>query len=1084
MLDQAGDVKAIFLAAVGQGTAREREAYVQKACEGNAGLLKRVQELLSVHDESYGPLDAPPPAHGLAHLPRTTEVPVAETAGTIIGPYKLLEQIGEGGFGVVFMAQQQEPIRRTVALKVLKPGMDTRQVIARFEAERQALALMDHPNIARVLDAGQTTSDRPFFVMDLVKGLAITDYCDQSQFTTRERLELFGHVCQAVQHAHQKGIIHRDLKPSNVMVTVHDGTPLVKVIDFGIAKTLGQQLTDKTLYTGFAQMIGTPLYMSPEQAALSNADVDTRSDIYSLGVLLYELLTGTTPFDKRRINNAGYDEMRRIIREEEPPKPSTRFSTLGEAATTASTQRKRDVRRLSRVFRGELDWIVMKALEKDRNRRYESAGAFAADVERYLNDLPVHASPPSARYRFGKFARRNKVALLTAAIVALTLLAGTGTSTYFSIQANHRAKEAEQALRRARRALDNMSSHVIDDWLARQENLTVEQKRFLEDALASYEELSRESGDTPELRMALGAAHLRVGSIRLRLGLLAEAEAAYAQAIGLFQKLTAEFPNKPGYRQDLATIHNNLGLVLADLGKEAEAGAEYRAALTMQEKLATDFPKVPAYRVELARTRGNLGNLLAVLGKRGEAEVEFRAALTILERLAAEFPAVPTYRLGLAKNHHNLGTLLAGLNKRDEAEPEVRSALTIQAKLAADFPTVPEYGVDLAKYHNLLAALLDCLGNGVEAAAEVRSALRVQSKLAAEFPNVPDYRVGLASSHHNLAVLLGRLDKGDEAQAEYRAALAVQEKLAAEFPTVPDYRHDLASNHSGLGDVLDRLDKRGEAEAEYRVALAVQEKLAAEFPNVPAYLHELGRSHFRLGVILHSLGELDAAEAENRAAVIILESLAGDSLDVPDYAVELGGSLCNFGVFEGANGRPEEALEWFAQAVRVLERVLAKHGRMADARQFLRNAHGGRAQVLDRLNRFAEAADDWDLAIELDAGPNRSQIRRFRAFSLARAGDHAEAVTEATSLAAEQGVSGGTLYDLACVVSLASAAVKDDAKLCEQYSARTVDLLRMAKSAAFFENQMNIEHMKQDSDLDSIRDRDDYKKFVHSLTPE
>jgi WD40 repeat protein/serine/threonine protein kinase len=350
------------------------------------------------------------------------EQPIRESAGTVIGPYKLLEQIGEGGFGVVFMAEQMQPVRRKVALKVLKPGMDTRQVVARFEAERQALAIMDHPNIAKVHDAGATPSGRPYFVMELVKGVPITEFCDQNQFTPRQRLELFLSVCQAVQHAHQKGIIHRDLKPSNVLVSRHDTMPIVKVIDFGVAKALGQELTDKTLFTGIAQMIGTPLYMSPEQAGMSDLDIDTRSDIYSLGVLLYELLTGTTPFDKERLRTAGYDQIRRIIREEELARPSTRISTLGQAAATVSANRRSDPKKLGQLMRGELDWIVMKALEKDRNRRYESASAFAADVQRYLHDEPVHACPPSRWYRFGKFARRNKRSLVTAGILCMTLL--------------------------------------------------------------------------------------------------------------------------------------------------------------------------------------------------------------------------------------------------------------------------------------------------------------------------------------------------------------------------------------------------------------------------------------------------------------------------------------------------------------------------------------------------------------------------------------------------------------------------------------------------------------------------------------
>jgi WD40 repeat protein/serine/threonine protein kinase len=395
---------------------------------------------------------------------------LVEGPGTSVGRYRLMEQIGEGGFGVVFMAEQQQPVSRKVALKVIKPGMDTKQVVARFEAERQALALMEHLHIARVLDAGATDAGRPYFVMELVRGIPITEFCDRNGLTPKERLELFVTVCQAVQHAHQKGIIHRDLKPSNVLVTLQDdGTPLVKVIDFGIAKALGQErLTEKTLCTGFAQMLGTPLYMSPEQAEMSGQDVDTRTDVHALGVLLYELLTGTTPFDKERLKEASYDEIRRIIREEEPARPSTRISTLGKAATTMSANRKSEPRRLSQLFRGELDWIVMKALEKDRNRRYESASAFVADVQRYLHDEPVQACPPSTMYRFRKFARRNRGTLLTAtavAIVVLLAVVGLATSTILiareqqatatALRAETQAKDdLEQVLERERELRD------------------------------------------------------------------------------------------------------------------------------------------------------------------------------------------------------------------------------------------------------------------------------------------------------------------------------------------------------------------------------------------------------------------------------------------------------------------------------------------------------------------------------------------------------------------------------------------------------------------------------------------------------
>ncbi len=455
-------LEAVFFAALEKGSPEERAAYLDQACGDDAELRRRLEKMLAAQSQAESFLERPASA-----VVATVDQPVLAKAGTVIGPYTLLEQIGEGGFGVVFMAEQTRPVRRKVALKVLKPGMDTRQVIARFEAERQALALMDHVNIAKVLEAGETSSGRPYFAMELVRGVAITDYCDQNRFSTRQRLELFVTVCQAVQHAHQKGIIHRDIKPSNVLVALYDSAAVVKVIDFGIAKAIGQQLTEKTMCTGAGQLVGTPLYMSPEQADLNGLDIDTRSDIYSLGVLLYELLTGMTPFDKERLRAAGYDEMRRIIRDEEPSRPSTRLSTLGPAAATVSERRQSDPRRLSQLVRGELDWIVMKALEKDRNRRYETASAFAADVERYLHDEPVEACPPSAWYRFGKFARRKRGALAMALVIVAALglaTAAIGGSIGWAVR-DHDAREAAIAGDRAMReaALDQQVERDCDE---------------------------------------------------------------------------------------------------------------------------------------------------------------------------------------------------------------------------------------------------------------------------------------------------------------------------------------------------------------------------------------------------------------------------------------------------------------------------------------------------------------------------------------------------------------------------------------------------------------------------------------------
>jgi hypothetical protein len=456
MDDTLSREEEVFDAARKLNQPAEREAFLERACRDDSNLRERVETLLSVHGnaeelftECISALrssadNSESPAAG-RDLARGFE---EEQPGARIGHYKILQRIGEGGCGAVYMAEQEKPMRRLVALKVIKLGMDTRAVIARFDAERQALAMMDHPNIAKVLDAGATHTGRPYFVMELVRGTRITDYCDQNRLDTRQRLELFIQICHAIQHAHQKGIIHRDIKPSNIIVTVHDGLPVPKVIDFGIAKATEAPLTDKTLLTAQNQFIGTPAYMSPEQAGTGGLDIDTRSDIYSLGVLLYELLTGKTPFDPKALLQSGVDEMRRTLREEDPQRPSALLTVLAVKDLTATALRRHaEPPRLIALIRGDLDWIVMKALEKERARRYETANGFAMDIRRHLSNEPVIARPPSRAYRLQKLVRRNKVVFVAAATVSAALIAGLGTSTWLLLkerEARQRAVTAER----------------------------------------------------------------------------------------------------------------------------------------------------------------------------------------------------------------------------------------------------------------------------------------------------------------------------------------------------------------------------------------------------------------------------------------------------------------------------------------------------------------------------------------------------------------------------------------------------------------------------------------------------------------
>ncbi len=498
----------IFAQALEKKAPQERAAYLDEACAGDAAQRQRIEVLLRSHEQAGSFLEKPAAEATGAYEP-AGEAPGStasvEVAGTRIGPYKLLQLLGEGGMGAVYLAEQEQPVRRLVALKIIKAGMDSRQVIARFEQERQALAVMDHPNIARVLDAGTTATGRPYFVMELVKGIPITRYCDQEQLTPQQRLELFVPVCAAVQHAHQKGIIHRDLKPSNVLVALYDGKPVVKVIDFGVAKATAQRLTEQTLFTEVGQVIGTLEFMAPEQAELNNLDIDTRADIYSLGVVLYELLTGSPPFTRKQLQSVAFLEMLRIIREVEPPSPSTKLSGSEELPAIAA-RRKLEPKRLTKLVHGDLDWIVMKCLVKERNRRYETANALALDLERYLHDEPVTAGPPSAGYRLRKFLRRNKGAVSAVGLVLLVLIGGIiGTSwqAYRARSAEALANQRREAADQARKRAEFVKDYVLRAFRSPRPEVDGREVKVVDLLDQAVRELEGKYHDDPDLRAYL-----------------------------------------------------------------------------------------------------------------------------------------------------------------------------------------------------------------------------------------------------------------------------------------------------------------------------------------------------------------------------------------------------------------------------------------------------------------------------------------------------------------------------------------------------------------------------------------------------
>jgi tetratricopeptide (TPR) repeat protein len=850
--------------------------------------------------------------------------------------------------GSVWMADQLEPVRRRVAVKLIHGDRgSSRAILARFEAERQAIALMDHPHIARLLDAGTTGAaeeptvgaGRPYFVMELIRGVPLTDYCDRHRLNIADRLALFTRVCQAVQHAHQKGVIHRDLKPSNILVEAHDDRPVPKVIDFGLAKALGgQALTELTLFTGFGTVAGTPLYMAPEQARFNAVDVDTRADIYALGVILYELLTGTTPIERGQLRTAALDEVLRVIRESDPPTPSKRLSPT-ETQPGVAANRQTEPLKLSRLLRGDLDWIVMKALAKERDRRYETASGLARDVERFLNHEPVLAGPPGAWYRVKKLARRRRGPLLASSCVALALLGGVASVVAVQVRANREleAKNAEltaekatvearnqqladeqaKVLARERQAIDAVKR--FGDALATEPELRNNpaldglRKRLLKEPLAFFRDLRdrlQADNDTrPESLARLAQASFDLGKLTDAIGDKQDALIAYREALAIWQKLADAHPTVAEYQHQLAVSHYNIGKLLCETGKPAKALKAFESALGLYPKLVDAYPTEIDFQHTLASTHNEMGKLLRDAGKPAEALKALESALAIWQKLADANPSLGWLQSYLAGAHSNIGAVLVTTGKPAEALRAAERALAIQQQLAEANPTVTQYQTILANHHSLIGCALAATGKPAEALKAHASALAIRQKLADANPNVTESQSSLAASHTMIGGVLAATGKPAEAMEAHESAQAILKRLADANPTVTDFQSGLAANHQSIGDLLRHTGKPAEAVRSYESAIAIRQKLAQEHPESPDYASHLGACLNNLALIDLEAKRFEQARARVNEAIAWQRKALATNPANPTYRQFLGNHLVNLIIAARALGDAESVAE-------------------------------------------------------------------------------------------------------------------------------------------------------------------------------
>jgi serine/threonine-protein kinase len=1084
--------------------------------------------------------------------------------------YTLTRLHAKGGLGQVWLARDRN-LGRDVALKEMQAATaQNRQAWVRFVEEARITGQLEHPGIVPVYELARRSDNAPpFYTMRFIRGRtlskAIRAYFEkqaQGQAGPLERnalLNVFVAVCNAVAYAHARGVVHRDLKGDNVVLGDFGE---VSVLDWGLAKVVGraedagevpglflhsQAPRGETLQ---GEVMGTPPYMAPEQADGRVDQIDQRTDVYSLGAILYEILTGRPPF------TGEVKDVLRRVREEEPARP----------------------RQVRPGVPPALEAVCMRALAKKPVDRYASAGELAAEVQRWLADEPVAAYREPWAARLGRWARRHRPWVAAAVALLVTSLVGLALGLW-AVRAEQRRTAAERDLARAnldlaKKAVDDCFLLATEHPLLQGENMRRVRRLLLEKALPSYEGFQEQRQDDPAIQAGLAHNYSRLASIRGEIERKADALEAYRQALALYEKLAMAHPNVSQYQYDLAVTHNALGILQDALGQSAEALQSHQRAQALLERLAAAYPDDPQYQYDLAMNQSGLGNLQRNTGQPAAALKSYALARALCEQLVAAHPDVPKYQSGVAITSNNLANVQADTGDRAAALESYEKARALQERLVAGHPGVTTYQTDLAVTYNNLATVQKALGQSVRALESFARALALRQKLADTYPEVTEYQSALSATYNNLGILQRATGQTADALKSYERARDLREKLATAHPEVAEYQRDLAGTcnnlgnlHSDLGQAADALKAFEQARAlqerlvaarpeaspyqselattynglanlhrhtdkaaarkYYEQARALQEKLVAAHPQAPDYQSELATTCNNLGVLqaatdpaaalrlyeraralqeqlvaahpeafayqnqlartYNNLGLLQSATDQPEAALksfeqarALGEKLTAASPAVPEYQMELVRTYFSLGIYGAGTGQPEEALVSYGKAISVLQALRQREPNDPLAWQFLGGAHQGRAEALTQLGRHAQALEEWDRALAFKTGSARDELRLHRAFTLARLGEHARAAREADDLSQGKEQTGTTLYNLACVYALSSAAAEPD-KAALQYAARAVALLAKAHAVGFFDDPANVAHVKKDSDLDPLRSRDDFQKLVREL---